>query len=172
VTILALLARFWKPLACLALVIGAWALAHHQGYESGYAASEAKWQPAFAAAERARDAANAVARQKEASSTALSQQAEVDHEKAVASLTLRAHDADERIRDLVRQLAASASRGRVPTLSGPATVITGPAESDQRASEAGGSIARTGADCEADAITLAGLQRWVTEQRAIANVSQ
>src|SRR4051812_28872032 len=99
-TWLALLARFLKPLAASALLIGLGWYIHHAGYVSGHAASEAHWQPLFAQAERARDAANLVAHQKEVDSKALSQTAEAEHAKTVASLNLRAADADQRLRAL------------------------------------------------------------------------
>lgn len=165
---LVVLRRFWPYLLGAVAVIGASWYFHHAGYESGYAASEAQWQPRFAEAGRARDAANAKARQQETESTALTQKAEVDHEKAVASLTLRAADADQRIRALgVRLAAAGARRCEVPPISGAATVPDAAPPSTERAERAGASISDTGRRCEADAIALAALQRWLTEQRAI-----
>lgn len=167
---LPLLLRFWPYLAGIALIIGAYGWAHHAGYESGYAASEAKWQPAFAKAERERDAANARTRTMEESSTHITQSIEAEHADKISSLNLRVADADQRIRALgMRLAAASAHRCDVPEVSGATAVPDATTESVQRASEAGGRIARVGADCEADALSLTDLQRWVTEQHGIFN---
>ena len=166
---LLLLRRFWPYVAASAALIGSGWYLHHTGYGSGYAASEAQWQARFAEAERARDAANAKAHQQEIESTALTQKAETDHEKAVESLTLRAADADQRIRALGVRLAAAASAGRcaVPPVSGASPVADAAPASTERAERAGASISDTGRRCEADAIALGALQRWLTEQRAV-----
>jgi len=167
---LSLLSRFGPYLVALAALSGAAWWLHHQGYESGYAASEAKWQPRFDAAERAKAVADEMARRKEAYSTALSQKVEAEHEKAVASLNLRAADADKRLRALSLRLAtASARRCEVPPIPGAALQPDAAAEVIRRAEDAGGRISSVGAACESDAATLAALQRWVTEQRAIIN---
>jgi hypothetical protein len=150
------------------VVIGSDWYFHHAGFNSGYAASEAQWQPRFAEAERARDAANAKARQQETESAALTQKTEADHEKAIASLNLRAADAEQRIRALgVRLAAASTRRCEVPAISGAAAVPDAAPASAERAERAAASIGDTGRRCEADAVTLAALQRWLSEQRAI-----
>jgi hypothetical protein len=166
----ALLLRFWKPLAAVALVIGAALILHHRGYESGYAAAEARWQGRFAAAERAREAADEKAHRKEADSSLLTQKVDAEHEKAVASLTSRAIAADQRIRDLsVRLAAASARRGEVCPAPGASGKPDSATASVERAQRAGASISDVGRRCELDALSLAALQRWVTEQRAIIN---
>lgn len=163
-----LLRRFWPYLALsVGLIVGAW-YTHHTGFVSGYAASEAKWRPAFDEATRARDAANAKARQTESDSSALSSQTEKAHGEQIASLNLRAADAAERIRALSVRIAAShSSCGPVPTISGSPAVADAAASGESRAERAGTSISDTGRRCEADAITLANLQQWVTEQRGI-----
>lgn len=165
-----LLSRVWPYLAGAALLIGAGLYLRHTGYESGYAASEAKWQTLFAAAEKARDAANEKARRKEEDSTRISQTAEAEHAKTVASLTLRAADADKRIRALgLRIAAASACRVEVSTAPGSAAQPDGATESEQRASEAGGRVAAAGADCELDAAAKVEWQRFYTEVRSTIN---
>jgi hypothetical protein len=164
----AMLVRFWKPLAGAVLLIGLALWAHHAGYESGHAASEAHWRPLFAQAERARDAANLAARQKEESSIRLTQNAEAEHEKVVASLNLRAADADQRIRAIgLRLAAASARRCEVSAIPGATAVPDAASTGVARADGAGASISDTGRRCELDAATLAGLQRWIIGQRAI-----
>jgi hypothetical protein len=165
---LLLLRKFWPWLAGVVIVVGSDWYFHHSGYISGYASSQAQWQTRFAEAERARDAANAKARQQETESTAITQKAEADHEKDMASLTLRAADAEQRIRALgVRLAAASARRCEVPAVSGAAAVPDAARASAERAERAAASIGDTGRRCEADAIALANLQRWLTEQKAV-----
>lgn len=164
---LSLLARFWKPLAGAALLIGASLYLHHAGYESGYAASEAQWQPRFAEAARARDAANTVARRKEADSTALSVQSEKQHDETIASLNLRAADAEHRYASLLRQHSAGPRSGAVPqdcSAAGDADATRASSELIDRTSKDFGSLARR---CESDAATLTDLQEWVRGQRAI-----
>lgn len=165
---LAVLKRFWLPLVAAGAVIGAGWYLHHRGYESGYAASEKRWQAAFAKAAAERDAANAKALRQETESTLLSDQIGKQHAEQMASLNLRAADADKRIRALsVRLAAASSCRVEVPAVSGTSAEPDDATEGVRRAAEAGGRIAAVGTDCEADAARLAALQRWITEQRAI-----
>jgi len=164
------LLRFWPYLAGAALVIGASWFLHHRGFESGYAASEAKWQPLFAAAEKARDAANEKARHKEEDSIQLSRMAEAEHEKSVASLTLRAADADKRIRALgVRLAAASACRVEVSSAPGSSAEPDAASAGIARADRAGASISDTGRRCELDASALAAWQQFYIQLRSINN---
>ena len=162
-----LLRRFWKPLAGAALLIGSGWYLHHAGYESGHAASEAHWQPLFAQAERARDAANLAAHQKEADSTRLSQTAEAEHAKTVASLNLRAADAERSNLSLVRQLAARSRCSAVREASGPAAVPDAAPASDERLAGAADRFTDLARRCESDARQLAELQGWVTGQLGI-----
>lgn len=164
-----LLARFWPHLLAAAAIIGAGVYLHHRGYESGFAASEAKWQPLFAAAEKARDAANEKARRKEEDSIQLARMAEDEYEKSVASLTLRAADADKRIRALSVRVAASACRVEVSPTAGTAAVPDAAAASLARADGAGASISDTGRRCELDSAALAGWQRFYLSLRSTIN---
>ena len=165
-----LLLRFWPYLAGAALIIGAGWYLHHAGFESGYAASEAKWRPLFAAAERARDAANEKARRKEEDSSALSAQTEKQHAETLVSLQSRAADADKRLRALsVRLATASSCRVSMPETSGTSSVPDAAAPSAERAERAGASISDTGRRCEIDASTLAEWQRFYTELRSTIN---
>jgi len=166
---LAVFFRFWPYLAAVVLLIGAWAWAHHTGYESGYAASEAKWQPKFEGAERERDAANARAQKKEADSIALSDQIERTHAETIASLTSRAADAEQRTAGLVRQLSVRARSCAVPPTGSASTVPDAASASDRVADRASKDLVELARRCESDGRTLAQLQRWVTEQRAIIN---
>lgn len=162
---MALLARFWKPLAGAALLIGSGWYLHHAGYEAGHAASEAHWQPLFAEAERARDAANQAARQKEADSTRLSQTAEAEHAKILAYLNLRAADAEHRYASLLRQHSAGPSCGAVPKDGGPAGDPDAAGASSQLIDRTSRDFAALARRCESDAAALTDLQHWVTEQR-------
>lgn len=162
-----ILRRFWPYLAGLALITGAWMWAHHSGYESGYAASEAHWQPLFATAERERDAANADARRKEASSKALSQTVEAEHAKTVASLNLRAADAERSNLSLVRELAARSRCGAVREASGSPAKPDATAQGDERLDRAAAGFTDLARRCESDAHQLAELQGWVRAQIVI-----
>ena len=166
--LLPLLRKFWPHLLAVGAIIAVGLWLRHAGYESGYAASEAKWHPLFEAAERELAAANARTETKEAASKVLSEQIEKQHAETMASLNLRASAADRRIRDLSVRLAAAHSRScPLPAVPGTTSVPDAAAEVERRAEEAGGRISSVGAACESDAATLAELQRWVTEQRAI-----
>lgn len=163
----ALVLRFWKPIIGAALLIGAVWFLHHRGYESGYAASEAKWQERFAAAERARDEANAAARQKEADSKALSQTAEAEYAKTVASLNLRAADAERRYASILRQHSAGSGSCAVSQDGGAtsgADATRASSELIDRASRDFASLARR---CESDSAALTSLQEWVRSQQAL-----
>ena len=165
----AMLVRFWKPLVGAALLIGSGWYLHHAGYESGHAASEAHWQPLFAQAERARDAANLAARQKEADSTRLSQTAEAEHAKTVASLNLRAADAEHRYASLLRQHSAGSRCGAVPKDGGAAGDPDAAGASSQLIDRTSRDFAALARRCESDAAALTDLQEWVRGQRAILN---
>lgn len=163
-----LLRKLWPYLAGVALLSGGALYLSHIRYEAGYAASEAKWRPAFDEATRARDAANAKARQTESDSTALSAQSEKTHAEAIASLNLRAADAAERIHALSVRIAAShSSCERLPTIPGATPVVDAAASGESRAERVGASISDTGRRCEADALNLSTLQNWLIEQRGI-----
>lgn len=168
-TLLALLARFWKPLAGAALILAAVLYTHHAGYKSGHAASEAHWQQLFADAEKARDAANEKARRKEEDSKAISDRSEKLHAETIASLNLRAADVQRDNRNLVRELAARSRCGAVREASGPAPVPDAAAASDERFTGAADRFTDLARRCEADARTLAELQGWVTDQLVILN---
>jgi len=163
-----LLARFWPYLAGAALILCAGLYLHHRGYESGFAASEGKWQPRFAKAERELDAANARTRMTEAESNLASAESQRRIDETQKLLDVRTADYDGRLRSLsVRLSAASANRCEVPAVPGSSAEAAGASESDQRAAEVGSRIAGIGADCESDAARLAEWQRWYTEQRTI-----
>jgi hypothetical protein len=166
-TWLALLARLWKPLAAVALLIGAGLYIHHAGYRSGHAASEARWQPLFQAAEKARDAANTRADAQEAASTALTEKTEADYAATLQALHVRADAADGRVRQLVRNLAARARCGALPEASGPASSAADAGTGDQRADQIGIGLVGIARDCEADAAQLDALRGWVGDQLAI-----
>jgi len=161
---LPLLLKFWKPLAGAALLIGSGLWVHHAGYESGHAASEAHWQPLFAEAERARDAANLVARQKEESSIRLTQTAEAEHAKTVASLNLRAADAERRYASLLRQHSAGRGCVAVPKDGGPAGEPDAAGASSQLIDRTSRDFAALARRCESDAAALTDLQEWVRGQ--------
>lgn len=166
---LGLLGRFWPWLAGAVALIGLALYINHAGYKSGYAASEAHWQPLFAAATLARDEANARAAVQEARSKAQSDQSEKEHAESLASLALRADAAERSNRSLVRELAARARSGAVSQASGPASVADATTASDERLAGAADRFTDLARRCEADAATLAELQRWVTGQRSIFN---
>ena len=165
----ALLLRFW-PHLLIAVVITCGALyLHRHGYESGYAASEAQWQERFAAAERLRAAADERARRKEAGSIALTQKAEAEHEKTLASINLRAADAERRYASLLRQHSAAASSGTVRQDSGAAANPDATSASSELVDGVGRDFAALARRCESDAAALTDLQEWVRGQRAILN---
>lgn len=162
-----ILLRFWPHVLVAALIIGAGVYINRLGYESGYNASEAKWQPAFAAASKARDEANARARTLETASTQLSAQTEKEYADTIASLNLRAADSERRIFGLVRQLAQRPDSSAVPK-DGPATrSADAAAEVERRVAEAGGSISDVGRGCEADAAQVEAWQQWARGQMAL-----
>lgn len=164
---LPLLLRFWPYLAGAAIIIGAGLWIDHHGYESGFAASEANWKPRFDAAERARDTANARADALQLASKHLSDEYESRHAQTVASLTARAADAEQRTAGLVRQLSARARCSTLPQASGSPAVPDATAASDPVADRASKDLVELARRCESDAHTLAELQGWVMEQRAI-----
>jgi hypothetical protein len=156
--------RFWPYLAGAALLIGSGWYLHHAGVVSGHAASEAHWRPLFAAAERARDDANLAALRKEADSTRLSQTAEAEHAKNVASLNLRAADAEHRYASLLRQHSAGASCSAVREDGGPASNADAARESSELIDRTSRDFASLARRCESDAAALTDLQRWVSDQ--------
>lgn len=162
-----LLSRFWPWLAVAVALSGAALLLNHAGYKSGYAASEARWQRAFVAAEHARDEANARAAVQEANSKALSDQIEKQHAQTVASLNLRAADAERRITGLLRQRPASSRCSSMPEAGRPATEPDAIPSGDELADRTGNALAQLARRCEADASALGALQQWVLEQRAL-----
>lgn len=164
---LLLLRKFWPYLLAAALVIGAGVWLHHRGYESGFAASEANWKPRFDAAERARDTANARADALQLASKHLSDEYESRHAQTVASLTARAADAEQRTAGLVRQLSARSRCSTLPPSSGSSPVPDATPASDPIADRASKDLVELARRCESDARTLAELQDWVTDQRAI-----
>jgi hypothetical protein len=161
------LLRFWPYLLGGVLVVGAAVWINRLGYESGYNASEAHWKPAFDAARTALVEANARTQQMETASRALTQKAEAEHAQTLASLQVRAADADVRIRGLMRDIAKRSGCRSVPAVPEPAAVADGASAGAERAERAGAGVADVGRRCEADAATLTALQRWVREQQAI-----
>ena len=167
---LSLLMRFWPYLAGVALILGVGWYLHHAGYESGHAASEAKWQPLFAKAERELDAANARTRMKEAESNLAVAESQRRTDETLQTLHVRAADYDSRLRSLsMRYAAASARCSALPPASGAAPSPDATAGSVERAERAGASIAATGERCERDAARLAELQKLYIEQRTIVS---
>lgn len=169
---LSLVMRFWKLLAGALVILAAGWFLHHRGYESGFAASEAKWQPLFAAAEKARDVANEKARRKEEDSIQLAQMAEAEHAKTVASLNLRAADAERSNLSLVRQLAARSRCGGLPKASGPTAIPDDATAGGERLAGAAGRFTDLARRCESDARQLAELQEWVTGQLGILRAAR
>jgi len=164
---LTLLARFWKPLAGALVIIAALWWVHHHGFSAGYAKSEANWKPRFEAAERERDAANAKADAKEQLARQLSRESDERYARLIADNNARALDTQRDITRIVRLIAARASGGAVPEASGSASRPDAATSGDPRIDGAAASIGDTGRRCEADAIQLAELQRYVTEQLAV-----
>jgi len=164
---LGLLSRVWPYLLIVAALSGAAWWLHHSGYESGYAAAEAKWQPRFAAAEEARAAADAKARQMEEDSKALSERSSRRYDETLASLNLRAADAERRYSKLLRDSSARASCGAVPQDGPAAGDSDAAAASDQRSDRIGRALAGLARRCEGDARSLAELQSWVRDQFAL-----
>ena len=165
---LGLLKRFWPYLAfalAAMLILGGF---YRSGYKAGESASAAFWQPRFDAADKARIAADARTESLATASTALTQRREAEHAETLQSLNDRAAASDVRVRGLMRQLA-TASRCEVPAVPGTTTLPDDSAEVQQRADTLGSRIVGIGRDCEADAATLAELQRWISDQRAILN---
>lgn len=163
-----LLLKFWKP--ALGGLIGLWAIwfLHHRGYESGFAASEVKWQARFEAAERALAVANARTEKAEALSNQAVENSQRRIDETLQALHARTVDYDGRLRSLsVRLSAAGAHRCEAASLPRSSPELAGPTESEQRAAEVGASLTRIGSDCEADSLRLREWQRWFTEQRAI-----
>jgi hypothetical protein len=164
---LTLLKRFWLPLTVATLLIGAAMLLRHQGYESGFAASEVKWRPRFETAERELAAANARTEKTEADSKALSAESQRRIDETLQTLHVRATDYDSRLRALSMRVAARASCQSLPAVPGGLAATDAATESEQRAAQAGSRIAGIGADCESDAARLSEWQRWYTEQQAV-----
>jgi hypothetical protein len=167
---LALLKRFWPYLAGAVLIGGAIWYVHTLGYKAGEASREAYWKPRFDAAEQARIAADARAEAQEAISRTISRDSDIRYARLVSDLNTRFVDADRSIRTLsVRIASLATSGGQVSTVPSTARSSDAASERDRRAAEAGGSIAAIGAGCEADAVQLAELQRWIEGQRAALN---
>jgi hypothetical protein len=167
---LRVLRRFWPYLAGAVLIGGAIWYVHSLGYKAGEASREAYWKPRFDAAEHARIAADARAEAQEAISRTISRDSDIRYARLVSDLNTRFVDADRSIRALsVRIASLATSSGQVPTVPGAARSSDAASEIDRRAAEAGGSIASIGAGCEADAVQLAELQRWIEGQQAALN---
>lgn len=162
-----LLGRFWPHLLIAAAIIGAGAYLRHSGYESGYAASEVQWRERFAAAERLRAEANEKARQTEADSIALTQTAEAEHAKTLASINLRAADAEHRYASLLRQHSTGSRSCAVRQDGGAAPDADATRASSELIDRTSRDFSALARRCESDAAALTELQRWVTEQRAI-----
>lgn len=166
------LRKLWPyPLGAAVILGAAWWI-HHRGYESGFAASEAKWQPRFDAAERELTAANEKARRKEEDSKALSEQSEKQHAEKLASLNLRIDAAERRYASLLRQHSASASCGAVRQDGGAPRDADATGPSSELIDRTGRDFAALARRCEADAAALTDLQEWVRGQRAILNSPQ
>ena len=163
-----LLIRLWPLWLALAGIFTGVALyQRHRGYESGYAASEAKWQPLFAQAERDRDKANEKARRTEEDSRTLSEQSEKQHAEQIASITSRAADAERSNASLVRQLAARSRCGAMPQASGSATLSNAATTSQPVADRVAADLTELARRCESDSAQLSLLQDWVRSQQAL-----
>lgn len=162
-----LLARFWKPLAGALLILAALWWIYHHGFSAGYAKSEASWKPRFEAAERERDAANAKADAREQLARQLSRESDERYARLISDNNTRALDTQRDITRLVRFITARASGRTMPETSGSAGSPDAATSGDPRIDGAAASIGDTGRRCEADAIQLAELQRYVTEQLAV-----
>lgn len=161
------LRKTWPYFLGAALILGLAWWAHHRIYESGYAASEAKWQPRFAQAERELKAANEKARRQEEDSRALSDRIEEQHAKTVASLTSRAADAERRYASILRQHSAGSRGDAVPQDGGAAGDADAARALDLRNERAAKDFGRLARGCEADAAALTDLQQWVRGQLAL-----
>lgn len=164
---LALLRRFWRPLAAVAGLLILTLAVHHRGYTAGRETERAVWLPQILAAEKAKAEADARAESIERASTALTAQYEARHDETVQALNARAAAADGRVRSLVRDLAKHPRSCPLPEASGPATVSDADSAGDEFAGGIGGDLVALAQRCESDSRTLAELQRWIVDQRAI-----
>ena len=163
---LALIRRFW-PLAVVILLIGAGLYYGHTRYESGYAASEAIRLAEHLAAERALAAANEKARRTEADSKALSDQSERQHAETIASLNLRAADAERRYASILREHPANSGSCAVPKDGGAASDPDATRASSELIDRTSRDFAALARRCEADAAALSQLQEWIRDQQAL-----
>jgi hypothetical protein len=114
--------------------------------------------------------ADAKARRKETDSIQLAQIAEAEHAKTVASLNLRAADADKRIRALSVRLAAASTCGvEMSSASGAAAEPDAASASAERAERGGASLSDTARRCELDAAAKLEWQRFYTGVRSTIN---
>jgi len=164
---LGILSRAWPYLAGAIALIGLAIYLNQTGYRSGYAASEAHWQPLFEAAARERDEANARASVLEARSTALSAESEKQHAESMAALQARASDAERTNRTLVRKFAARSRCGAVPEASGTPTVPDAGSASDERLAGTADRLTDVARRCESDSAQLSLLQNWIRSQQAL-----
>lgn len=163
------LRKLWPYLLGAAAILGATWWVYHHGYESGYAASEAKWQARFDAAEHALTAANEKARQTEQSSRALTDQIEKQHAETIASLNLRAADAERRYASLLRKYSAGSGSDAVRQDGGAPGNTDAAGPSSELIDRTGRDLAALARRCESDAAALTDLQEWIRGQRAIVN---
>jgi len=163
--------RFWPLYVAAALALtGAGLYVHHSIYESGYAASEAKWQPLFAKAERELAAANARTKAKETESTLAVAESQRRIDETQKILDARLAGADKRYRALsLRYTAAATRRCDLPKAPGASPGPDATPGSIERAERAAEGFRDTGGRCERDAARLAEIQRVYTEQRGIIN---
>ena len=167
---LGLLSRFWPYLLGVAAILSAALWLHHRGYESGFAASEEKWQPLFAKAERELAAANARTEMKEAESNRAVAESQRRIDETQKDLHDRSVDYDSRLRALsLRYTAAAARRCDVPQAPGTPGSPDTASRINERAERAGAGFADIGGRAERDAARLAECVRVYTEQRAIIN---
>lgn len=159
--------RFWPYILASVVVLGIGVWVNRLGYESGYNASEAKWQKQLAISNKALADANERTRLQEEASRAITQKAEAEYAQTLASLNTRAADADKRIRALsVRVAASNTSRCELPKTPDSQPRDAGPTEVERRADAAGSSISAVGRDCEDDAARLEFWTRWYQAQAA------
>jgi hypothetical protein len=164
-----LLARFWKPLAGLVVVLGLLWWVRHQGYQAGEASRDAYWKPRFEQAERDLIVANARTAAKDELARNISRDADIRYAQTLANLNTRFVDADRSIRGLVRELAARAGGGEVSADAGATGSADAASTGDERLERAAAGFGDLARRCEADALRLVEFQRWVTEQRAALN---
>lgn len=161
------LVRFWPHLLIAGAVIVAGVWINRLGYESGHAASEAYWRPAFDRAREELAAANELTRQRDIASKALTQKAEVEHVAQMALRDSRIAAADVRVRQLMRDNAKRADCRQLPETSGPAPNPDAAGTFVERSERAGADLIQLARRCEEDAASLTTLQKWLREQRLI-----